>query len=75
MTAAPSLTISVTITNLSEVKSRMTMAATPVPTGLLSEYENCDFLKNKTAPIRKGRAVAKSDEALRCKLEGCGFDS
>jgi hypothetical protein len=30
------------------------MAATPVAaTGLLSEFEHCDFLKNKTASIRK----------------------
>ena len=75
MTVAPSLTISVTTTNLSEVKSRMTIAATTAPTGLMSEFENCDFLKNKTAPTRKGHVVAQLVEALRYKPEGRGFNS
>jgi hypothetical protein len=70
-----SLTTSVTIKNFSEFKSRMTMAATPVPTVLLSEFENYHFPKNKTAPIRKGHAVAQLVEALRYKPEGRGFDS
>ena len=61
--------------NFSEFKSRMTMAATPVPTVLLSEFENYDFPKNKTAPIRKGHAVVQLVEALRYKPESRGFDS